>query len=142
MTATPLAIDAAAAIGDVLASHFGEQQRHRAVPVVRGAVLVGMLDKAALAVAQQLGGKRVVGDLYGVNLPIFALAGETCRSVATRPAVHQLERLPVVDNAEARRLVGLVSRSDLIKASLTLHEGEHQRQAFRHIRLGSAKRPM
>ncbi len=33
--------------------------------------------------------------------------------------------------------VGLVSRSDLIKASLTLHEEEHQRQAFRRIRLRS-----
>ncbi|HEU4373833.1 MAG TPA: CBS domain-containing protein, partial [Telluria sp.] len=89
---------------------------------------------------------------YGVNMPIVALAAETCRSVATRLAVHELERLPVVDDAKSRRLVGLVSRSDLIKASLTLHEEEHQRQAFRHIRLrsdragaqaaGSGKPPM
>jgi CBS-domain-containing membrane protein len=82
--------------------------------------------------------------MYGVNVPIVAPAGETCRSMATRLAVHQLERLPVVDDGASRRLVGLVglvSRSDLIKASLTLHEEEHQR-AVRRIRLGSATRPM
>ena len=80
-----------------------------------------------------------MGELYGVNPPIVALAGETCGSVATRLAVHELERLPVVDDAVSRRLVGLVSRSDLIKASLTLHEEEHQHQAFRRIRLRSAR---
>ena len=139
MTAQPVRIDAGAAIDAVLGSHFGEGQLHRAFPVVRDGVLVGMLDRAALVAGE---GKRVVGELYGVNVPIFALAGETCRTVATRMAVHQLERLPVVDDAQSRRLVGLVSRSDLIKASLTLHEEEHQRQAFRRIRIGSNRIPM
>jgi CBS domain-containing protein len=139
MTAQPVRIDAGAAIDAVLGSHFGEGQLHRAFPVVRDGVLVGMLDRAALVAGE---GKRVVGDLYGVNVPIFALAGETCRTVATRMAVHRLERLPVVDDAQSRRLVGLVSRSDLIKASLTLHEEEHQRQAFRRIRIGSNRQPM
>jgi H+/Cl- antiporter ClcA/CBS domain-containing protein len=131
MTADPLSIDAGAALADVLLSHFGEGQLHRAFPVTRAGVVVGMLDRAGLVVAQQAGGKHLVGDLYGLNTPIVALAAETCRSVATRLAVHELERLPVVDDAKSRRLVGLVSRSDLIKASLTLHEEEHQRQAFR-----------
>jgi CBS-domain-containing membrane protein len=112
---------------------------HRAFPVTRAGVLVGMLDRASLAAAEQGGGKHLVGDLYGVNIPIVALAAETCRSVATRLAVHELERLPVVDDAKSRKLVGLVSRSDLIKASLTLHDEEHQRQAFRHIRLRSER---
>jgi H+/Cl- antiporter ClcA len=138
MTFDPLSIDAGAGLADVLASHFGAQQRHRAFPVTRDGVLVGMLDRAALLAAQQAGGKRCVGELYGVNPPIVALAGETCRSVATRLAVHELERLPVVDDATSRRLVGLVSRSDLIKASLTLHEEEHHHEAFRHIRRRSA----
>jgi H+/Cl- antiporter ClcA len=139
MTSDPLSIDAGAGLEEVLASHFGAQQRHRAYPVVRAGVLVGMLDRAALLAARQAGGKRCVGELYGVNQPIVALAGETCRSVATRLAVHELERVPVVDDAVSRHLVGLVSRSDLIKASLTLHEEEHHHQAFRHIRLRSAR---
>jgi H+/Cl- antiporter ClcA/CBS domain-containing protein len=139
MTAEPVCVDAGAATDAVLDSHFGEGQVHRAFPVTRDGVLVGMLDRAALASA---GSRRKIGELYGVNAPIFALAGETCRTVATRMAVHQVERLPVVDNAQSRKLVGLVSRSDLIKASLTLHEEEHQRQAFRRIRIGSDRQPM
>jgi CBS domain-containing protein len=142
MTADPVSIDAAATLADVLVSHFGEGQRHRAFPVTRAGVLVGMLDRAALAAAEQAGGKRLVGELYGLNIPVVALAAETCRSVATRLAVHELERLPVVDDAKSRRLVGLVSRSDLIKASLTLHEEEHHRQAFRRIRIGSSGQAM
>jgi CBS domain-containing protein len=139
MTAEPLCVDAGAATDAVLESHFGEGQVHRAFPVTRDGVLVGMLDRTALASAE---GGRKVGELFGVNAPIFALAGETCRTVATRMAVHQVERLPVVDSAQSRKLVGLVSRSDLIKASLTLHEEEHQRQAFRRIRIGSDRQPM
>ncbi len=80
--------------------------------------------------------------LYGLNIPVVALAAETCRLVATRLAVHELERLPVVDDAKSRRLVGLVSRSDLIKASLTLHEEERHRQAFRRIRIRSSGQAM
>lgn len=139
MTPNPVSIESGATIADVLLIFFGEGQMHRAFPVTRAGALVGMLDRATLAAAEEAGGKRFVGELYGVNMPIVALAAETCRSVATRLAVHELERLPVVDNAQSRRLVGLVSRSDLIKASLTLHEEEHQRQAFRHIRLRSER---
>ncbi|HWW72872.1 MAG TPA: CBS domain-containing protein, partial [Duganella sp.] len=68
-----------------------------------------------------------------VNLPIFALADETCRALATRLAVHQLERLPVVDDAATRRLIGIVSRSDLIKPALSLHAEELTRQTVRPI---------
>ena len=34
-------------------------------------------------------------DLFGTNLPVMALPEETCRTIATRFAVHHLERLPV-----------------------------------------------
>ena len=46
---------------------------------------------------------------------VFALPGETCRTAAQRLASDGLERLPVVADAASRRLVGLVSRSDLVK---------------------------
>lgn len=139
MTPNPVSIESGATIADVLLIFFGEGQVHRAFPVTRAGVLIGMLDRATLAAAEEAGGKRFVGEVYGGNMPIVALASETCRSVATRLAVHELARVPVVDDVRSRRLVGLVSRSDLIKASLALHEEEHQRQAFRHIRLRSER---
>jgi CBS-domain-containing membrane protein len=87
-----------------------------------------MLDREALE-GRPLDMK--VGALYGLNYPVVALAHETCRSVATRLAVHKLERLPVVAGEGSRELVGLVSRSDLIKAALSLHADEHERRTLR-----------
>ena len=131
MTPAPASIDARQTIAEVLETHFGAAQRHRAFPVTRDGALLGMLDRAAIANARD--GVVVAGDLFGVNLPIFALADETCRALATRLAVHQLERLPVVDDAASRRLIGIVSRSDLIKPALSLHAEELTRQTVRPI---------
>jgi len=128
MSTQPVAIDADATIAAVLATHFGAGQAHRAYPVVRGGLLVGMLDRGAL---DGKPGDALVGSLYGVNPPPVALPGETCRTVATRLAVHELERLPVVSSAAHPQLLGIVSRSDLIKATATLHVEEHERRTLR-----------
>ena len=137
MSATPASIDADALVADVLASHFGATQRHRAYPVTRHGAVIGMLDRAAL----EMPGMAAVhvGELYGVNAPIVALRGETCRTVAIRLAVHELERVPVVADAAGRQLVGVVSRSDLIKSSLLLHDEEIARHRFRRLSLRPAK---
>ncbi|NVD70017.1 chloride channel protein [Duganella sp. BJB1802] len=132
MTATPDSIDAQRPIAEVLASHFGTAQRHRAFPVTRDGALLGMLDRAALD-GERAAGAVTVGELFGVNVPIFALANETCRALATRLAVHQLERLPVVGDAHTRRLIGIVSRSDLIKPALSLHAEELERMTVRRV---------
>jgi H+/Cl- antiporter ClcA len=128
MTSQVLSVDADATVGAVLASHFGPEQKHRGFPVTRGGLLVGMLDRDAL---DGQAPDMPVGQLFGINRPPVALAGETCRIVATRLAVHGIERLPVVASAEAPRLLGIVSRSDLIKATAGLHAEEHERRALR-----------
>jgi H+/Cl- antiporter ClcA len=128
MSTQPRSIDAGDAIAAVLASSFGADQAHRAYPVVRDGVVVGMLDRAALAGHPD---DALIGSLFGANPPLVALPGETCRTVATRLAVHGLERLPVVTDAAAPRLLGIVSRSDLIKATAGLHAEEHERRALR-----------
>ncbi len=132
MTATPMAIDADARVAEVLASHFGATQRHRAYPVTSNGMVLGMLDRATL---EQASHAVHVRELYGVNAPIVALRGETCRTVAVRLAVHGLERLPVVADAAGRQLVGVISRSDMIKSSLSLDNEEHRRHRFRRFTL-------
>ncbi|HEU4842944.1 MAG TPA: chloride channel protein [Burkholderiaceae bacterium] len=127
MTSAPVCVDALARVDDVLLSHFGDGQLHRAYPVLHGERLVGMVDRAAL----QRGAAHTVGELFGVNVPNVALGTETCRAVATRLAIHGLERLPVVADAQSLKLIGLVSRSDLIKPAGTLFGDEQQRQTFR-----------
>ena len=125
MTREVATIDAATSITEALASHFGAHQRHRAFPVVRAGRFLGMVDRTLLVRHVEVSAALAVGDLFGENPPVVALPGETCRIVATRLAVHHLERLPVVENADSRRLLGLIARSDLVKPSLALFDEEH-----------------
>jgi len=125
-------VDAAATVRDVLATHFGPAQKHRGYPVTRGGVVIGMIERDTLNGHLP---DLPVGALFGANPPLVALPGETCRAVATRLAVHGIERLPVVTQAAQPQLLGIVSRSDLIKASATLHDEEHERRTLRTLPL-------
>ena len=125
-------IDANATIGDVLATHFGAAQKHRGYPVTRDGLVVGMVERDTLNGHPPT---MHVGDLFGANPPLVALPGETCRAVATRLAVHGIERLPVVAQTGHAQLLGVVSRSDLIKATATLHDEEHERRTLRTLPL-------
>ena len=43
-------------------------------------------------------------------------------------AAHHLERLPVVSDLQSLRLIGIISRSDLIKPSLLFFDEEQKRE--------------
>ena len=132
MSTNVLHVDADATIGDVLATHFGPGQKHRGFPVTRGGLVVGMVERETL---DGHAPSMRIGELFGVNPPLVALPGETCRAVATRLAVHGIERLPVVAQSGNAQLLGVVSRSDLIKATATLHDEEHERRTMRTLPL-------
>jgi H+/Cl- antiporter ClcA/predicted transcriptional regulator len=129
MSRTVQTIDADLTVREALATFFGEKQGHRAYPAVRGEAVIGMVDRAML----ERDPASSVGDALRGGVPVVALPGETCRLVATRLAVHGLERLPVVADQETRRLVGIVSRSDLVKPSLAHFDEEHKKERFRRI---------
>ena len=129
MSRTVQTIDADLTVREALATFFGETQSHRAYPAVRGGAVIGMVDRAML----ERDPASSVGDALRGGAPVVALPGETCRLVATRLAVHGLERLPVVADQETRRLVGIVSRSDLVKPSLAHFDEEHKKERFRRI---------
>lgn len=131
MTTTPETINADALLADVALTHFSGHPRHHAFPVVRDGALVGMLDREGIASKPDA---VHVGDLFGVNVPIVALADETCRALATRLAVHDVGRLPVVADMQSRRLIGIISHRDLMKPALTLHAEELERQTVRRVR--------
>lgn len=132
MRADVQAIAADAVVADVLAAHFGTVQAHHAYPVVENGLLVGMVDAAMLAGAPPCGR---VGALFDGGVPDAALPGDTCRAVATRLAVHKLERLPVVASPTHPQLLGIVSRSDLIEATAGVHAEEHERRVLRRLPL-------
>jgi H+/Cl- antiporter ClcA len=143
MTRDVLTIDAATPLTDVLARHFGPHQVHRAYPVVRDGVLVGMLDRGALGTLNEAQAGVSIGEALQrlqPAAPVFALPGEPCRLAATRLAVHELERLPVVADKQSLRLVGIVSRSDLVKPARAHFDEEHRRERFRGFRRTPALR--
>jgi H+/Cl- antiporter ClcA len=143
MTRDVLTVDAATPLSDVLAKHFGPHQVHRAYPVVQDGALVGMLDRAALGTLTDAQASVGIGEALEQlqrGAPVFALPGEPCRLAATRLAVHELERLPVVADEQSLRLVGIVSRSDLVKPARAHFDEEHRRERFRGFRRTTALR--
>ena len=132
-------IDGEAGIADALARHFGPAQRHRAFPVLVGARFIGMVDRETLNDGLRRHGDVRVAELFGANVPAMALPDETCRIIATRLAVHGLERLPVVSDARSRRLVGLIARSDLIKPSLAVGDEEALPERFFELPFEAAR---
>jgi CBS domain-containing protein len=145
MSSSVETIDADLSVQDALVTFFGVTQTHRAYPAVIGGAVAGMVDRGALERFRDDRASRSpdarIADVLRGNAPVVALPDETCRLVATRLAVHGLERLPVVADRESLRLIGIVSRSDLVKPSLAHFEDEHKKERFRRVTFSrSAKR--
>jgi H+/Cl- antiporter ClcA len=139
MTAQVQAIDAETSLDTIEARYFGADQQHRVFPVVQDGRLLGMLDRSLLQTARE---QAVVGQamaLFSAVQPLVALPAENCRDIASRMALHGLERLPVVQDLASLRLVGIVSRSDLIKPSLALFDEEQRREKFRRVSFGVSR---
>ena len=117
MTRTVATIDAATPVAPVLKDYFGARQKFRAYPVVASGRLVGIIDRALLDRAQAENEHAPVGTLFAQSITEVALPGETCRNVAARLAVKGLDRVPVVEDEKCYRLIGIVSRHDLLKPS-------------------------
>lgn len=131
MTTEVEAIDAQLTVREVLARYFGSAQRFRAYPVAgNGGVVLGIADRALFEDARASHGAALdempVADIMASYPVLFALPQETCRVVATRLAIQQAERFAVVDSLDTRRLVGIVTRSDLIEPARVHHDDEHR----------------
>jgi H+/Cl- antiporter ClcA/CBS domain-containing protein len=130
MTREVIAIPAQLPVSTVRSEFFGAGQRQRAYPVVDGQRLLGLLDRDVVLDLPPEFLSASVAKLFDHPPVEYALASETCRAVASRMAAHHIERLPVIDAADTLRLVGIVSRSDLLKPSRQLHEDEARERSF------------
>ncbi|WP_322056092.1 chloride channel protein [Paraburkholderia sp. J63] len=144
MTRNVDTIDAAVSVRAALEQYFGATQTRRAWPVVRDGAVLGVVDRAMLEAVRASDASdaldQPLGALLALRTPDVAVPEETCRQIATRLAVHGLERLPVVSGRDTMRLVGIVSRSDLVKLSLSHFEEETKKERFRRISIGNSKR--
>ena len=68
---------------------------------------------------------------------ITAVSNESCRDAAERMARTGVQRLPVVDPGDPKRLVGIVTIGDLLKSHLRVVEEEGTRERFLGVRAES-----
>ncbi|MCW5296614.1 CBS domain-containing protein [Herbaspirillum lusitanum] len=130
MTREPVTISASLSLEEIAAVYFGATQQHRAFPVCDNkGKLIGMLDRhTLLGHLDKHAAATPVGELLTSSTSLLAFSTETCQSIARRMAAHHVERLPVVADASSLQLIGIVSRSDLVKPAHTVFHEEHVRE--------------
>ncbi|MFL9867043.1 chloride channel protein [Paraburkholderia fungorum] len=133
MTRAIETIEAKTTVAEVLRDYFGAGQKYRAYPVVDSGILVGMADRTLLDQVPLEKADVPLGTLFVQGRPEIALPRETCRSVAARLAITGLDRVPVVEDEKTYRLLGIVSRHDLVKPSMSVFAEEHELEQFRRV---------
>ncbi|MDO9420875.1 MAG: chloride channel protein [Herminiimonas sp.] len=129
MATEMVSIAASLSLTEVARVYFGNEQKHRSFPVVdRNQRLLGMLDRELLlSRLSEDYPDLTVASLFD-EVPQIALATETCQVVSRRMAIKHVERLPVVKDKETMQLIGIISRSDLVKPSQSVFHEEHVRE--------------
>ncbi len=130
MTRQVTAIPADMTVAEALAKYFDATQTQRAYPVVQDGRFLGMVDRSLFQHLDPEACGRPVATLVADQVPEHALPNENCRAVASRMAAFGLQRMAVIESPDSHRLLGIVSRSDLLKPVEHLHEEESLRERF------------
>lgn len=130
MTRTVETIRASADIGTTASTYFSQGIKFRGYPVVdEVGNLQGLITASDILTNRLLSDATVecVGDLPRKQL-ITAYSHESCREAAEKMASFGIGRLPVVTVENPKTLLGIITRSDLLKPRLTHHEMELKRE--------------
>ena len=131
MTRDPKTLPASMPISDVL-RFFAEEAEHRSYPVVDGeGRLVGLVsrtDALRWQVAKKTEGQ--LGDWLSDASMLVAYPETSCGAVADMMVDSGSGRVPIVD-PQSRRVVGIISRQDLLKVRTTQKRGETVRPVRR-----------
>jgi H+/Cl- antiporter ClcA len=142
MTTAVRTIPAATPVARLIEQYFlGSGPKHQGYPVVdaKGA-LAGIVTKADILdhwVKEMLEDGStdlhespiIAFDLIRLA-PITAYPDETCRAAVEKMARAGIGRLLVVSRTDPHKLVGIVTRSDLLKPRMRLAEEEERRERF------------
>jgi H+/Cl- antiporter ClcA len=156
MTTQVVAIPASTPVKDLLGKYFfgSGRPRHQGFPVVDTAGnLLGVITRSNLLehwiadVLQRQKDAEVdeINPIIAYDLldreSITAYPWESCRTAAERMAQAGVGRLPVVSPEDPRKMVGLVTRSDLLKGRARYVEEEARRERFIGGRTPAESRP-
>jgi CBS domain-containing protein len=108
--------------GEIARDYFGRARKHRGYPLIGdNGVLIGVVTESdVLAVDPSGAAPR--------RTPVTALPDESCRAAAERMASHGIGRLVIVEPGAAANVIGIVTRSDLLKARLRELDEEGRRE--------------
>jgi H+/Cl- antiporter ClcA len=145
MTRNVVTIPAAMPVVELLKQYFhsGGLHRHQAYPVVdeKGFVL-GVITRTNMLEDWVARGMNpdLASDVATMNViiaydliqraPITAFAWESCRTAAERMAEAGVGRLIVVADDDPRKMIGIITRSDLLKPRAREVEEEIKRERF------------
>jgi CBS domain-containing protein len=100
-------------------------QRYRAYPVVDAECrLLGLLTRADIQRYCDEAPARPLVDWLKDAVPAVVTLDETGREAAAHMALKNLDRLPVVSDDGQRRLLGMLTRFDVVKALLAHYESD------------------
>ena len=125
MTESVLTIPESFPASEIYARYFSSNQKHRGFPVVdANEKLLGILtisDVMEMSISEP-DATLTARDLIRLD-PIVAHPEETCREAAERMAESGIGRLPVLSGG---KLIGIITRSDLLKPRLLRFEEERR----------------
>ena len=124
MTPDPTTLLGSMSVPDVL-RFFAEEAQHRSYPVVDGGGrLLGLVSRTdALKWQVQNLHEGVLADILSDASTKFAYPETPCGEVADMMVESGVGRVPILD-PESRRVVGIISRQDLLKVRSTQRRGE------------------
>ena len=130
--ATPVeTLDVGMTVGEAIDFFLDPAHRHRAYPVVdKEQRLAGLVSRADIL--EWIGAitprTRLLSDALTETITPTASPNETVSVVAVRMMARQAPRIPVID-PRTQKLVGIISRGDLIKLHWREFEAETVREA-------------
>jgi H+/Cl- antiporter ClcA/CBS domain-containing protein len=133
MTRDPATLPGSMGLSEAV-SFFSDEAQHRSYPVVdeRGRLLglVSRTDALRWQIAKNIEG--LLADVLSDASTRFAYPETPCGEVADTMVESGVGRVPIIDR-ETRRVVGIISRQDLLKVRSTQKRGEKLRSRGKRV---------
>lgn len=116
-------------------------QKFRAYPVTDdGGRLLMVVSRLEIQRYYELDPALSLAEHARSGTPAVTNPEETCQQAAARMAIENLDRLPVVSEDGSMRLVGIVTRFDVVKALLAHYESDRVTERLLKLPIKGARR--